>query len=272
MNWRVPSRPACTASAGHELRRFQRTDRVERRGPIAQIRIARVGRSTVLDQIAGEENFFLRQPDDRIALGVAASELHDLDLQFAQPKRQSLLEHERRPGKPRNRLNGLEKAREAFDLAFHVLRAALDDEVVSVAAGDDVLRSVARSAEDADGVVVREHDVADRLVGHLANAPDDVLRHHGRGLGVDHQDRVVADDDAGIGVALGRVGVCMLGELVEADLLLFEVCLGSEFLFGHASNLIPGLAAVKAAQALLSQRTSCSGCPRKVSLPWRRRP
>ena len=49
-------------------------------------------------------------------------------------------------------------------------------------------------------------------------------------MSIDHHG-VVADDDAGVGVALGRVGVRVLGQLVEADPLLLEIGLRSEVLF-----------------------------------------
>jgi hypothetical protein len=75
---------------------------------------------------------------------------------------------------------------------------------------------------------VAQHHVFDRLVGHLADAADDVLRHHRRGLGVDDHHRVVADHDAGIRVALGGVGIGVIRQPGEADLLLFEVGLAGK--------------------------------------------
>ena len=72
-------------------------------------------------------------------------------------------------------------------------------------------------------MVVREHDILDRLVGHLANAPDDVLRHHGRRLRIRDENGIVANDDARIRVALGRVRVGVVRELVEAHPLFLEI-------------------------------------------------
>ena len=93
---------------------------------------------------------------------------------------------------------------------------------------------VGAGPEHAHRVVVRQHDVLDRLVGHLADAADHVGRHRGRGLSVGHQHGVVADDDAGVGVAFGGVGPGVLGDLAEGDLLFFQVGLAGEFLgFGH---------------------------------------
>jgi hypothetical protein len=169
---------------------------------------------------------------------VAAAELHDLDLQLAHPQRHPLLEHDRRPGQARDRLDRAEQPREALDLALHVGFAALDDEVVGVAAGDHVLRLVAGGAEHAHRVVVGQRHVPDRLVGHRADVPDHVLRHHRGGLRVDHHHGVVADDDAGVRVALGRVRIGVIGELVEADPLLFQVGLGCELLFHVDSSSV----------------------------------
>jgi hypothetical protein len=85
---------------------------------------------------------------------------------------------------------------------------------------------------------VRQRHVLDRLVGHRADVPDHVLRHHRRGLGVDHHHRVVTDDDAGVGVALGGVRPGVFGKLVEADLLLFQVGLGCELLLHVDSSSV----------------------------------
>ena len=76
-----------------------------------------------------------------------------------------------------------------------------------------------------------QQHVLDRLVGDFADAADHIGGHGRRGLGVGHQHAVVADDDAGVWIALGGVGVGVLGQLDEADLLLLQVSLGSEFLF-----------------------------------------
>ena len=154
---------------------------------------------------------------------MTAAELHELDLQLAEPKRQPLFEHQRRPSEARHRLDRLEQPRKALDLAFHVGLAALRNEIVGVAAGDDVLGLVARRAQHAHGVIVRQHDVLDRLVGDRPDAADHILRHHRRGLRVDDHDRVVADYDTGVRVALGRIRIRVLGELVEADLFLLQV-------------------------------------------------
>src|SRR5690606_34394336 len=83
-------------------------------------------------------------------------------------------------------------------------------------------------------VVVGQHDVLDRQVGDLAHLGDHALRGHRGGGGIDDHHAVVADDHAGVGVALGGVGPGVVGQLLPADLLLFEVGLGGEFLGAHA--------------------------------------
>ena len=99
-------------------------------------------------------------------------------------------------------------------------------------------RLVGAGAEHAHRVVVAQHHVLDRLVGDFADAADDVGRHHRRGLGVGHQHRVVADDDAGVRVAFGRVGLGVVGDLAEGDLLFFQIGLAGELLdLGHEGFL-----------------------------------
>ncbi len=134
-----------------------------------------------------------------------------------------------------------EQAREAADLAGLVLLAALHDQVVGVLAGEDVLGAVGAGAQHAHRVVVRQDHVLDGLVGHLADAADHVGRHGRRGLGVGHQHAVVADDDAGVGVALGRVGPGVLRDLAEGDLLFFEIGLAGELLgLAHRCLIVGG--------------------------------
>jgi hypothetical protein len=62
---------------------------------------------------------------------------------------------------------------------------------------------------------VGEQDIFDRLVGDLGDARDHVIGHRRRRLRIDDHDAVVADDDAGIGIALGGVGVKPGADLIE---------------------------------------------------------
>ena len=70
-----------------------------------------------------------------------------------------------------------------------------------------------------------QHHVFNRLVGDLADPVDDILGHVRGGLGVNYHDPIVTDDDAGVGVALGGIGVGVGGQLGEANDLGLEVVL-----------------------------------------------
>ncbi|MNT31636.1 hypothetical protein D3C72_1674810 [compost metagenome] len=166
----------------------------------------------------------------------------DADFQLAEEQRDFLFEHQRRPGQAGHGLDAGEQAREALDLGLHVGLAALDDHFPRAAAGDDLLRAfgeVGRCAQHAHRVVVRQHHVLDGLVGDGADARDQVLRHRRGGGGVDDQHAIVADHDAGIGIALGGVRPGVLGQLGKSNLLGFEVGLGCECL-GHGVFLCVG--------------------------------
>ncbi len=142
-------------------------------------------------------------------------------------KRHALAEGDVGPGQAGDALLAPEEAREAADLAVHVLLAAPGDEVARRLRADDLGTpegvGVAGRTEHADGVVVGEHEMRDRLVRDLADARDHVARHGRRGLGVHDKDAIVPDDHARVGVALSRVSIEAGTELVEADLLVGEI-------------------------------------------------
>ena len=77
-------------------------------------------------------------------------------------------------------------------------------------------------------MVMRQQDVFDRLVGDFGDAIDHLARHHRRGLGIDDHDAIVADDDPGIGVALGGKGVQVGADGVEGNRLVGEIRSGGE--------------------------------------------
>ena len=122
----------------------------------------------------------------------------------------------------------MEQARKATNLARLVLFATLHDQVVGVLAGNNVFCAVGRRTQHAHGMVVAQHHIFDGLVGDLTNTADHVLRHHRRGLGVNHHHRVIADHDARVGVALGGVGPSMLGQLLERDVFDFRICVAGK--------------------------------------------
>src|SRR5690606_22183385 len=84
--------------------------------------------------------------------------------------------------------------------------------------------------------------VLDGLVGHLAYALDHLAGQRRRRLSIDHNDAVVAHDNAGIGIALGGESVEAGADLLEGDLLIGEISSGGEG-FGHA-GAAPGFADV----------------------------
>ena len=97
------------------------------------------------------------------------------DLEFPEIQRDLPLQDQSGPRKSRNGLHRLEQTREAFNLGLHVLRAALDDHLVSATARDDMLTalaSVCERPENTDGVIVRKHNMFDGLVRHFANKGD----------------------------------------------------------------------------------------------------
>ncbi len=122
------------------------------------MRVAGVGGRVIFDQIAGEQDLFLWQPDDGVAQGVPRTRVANLHLERLQVQRQIALENERRPSQPGNRLHRIEQARKAFNFGLHVLCTTFGDQVPRAATADDFLRAfgeIGRSAEHAHGVVVR---------------------------------------------------------------------------------------------------------------------
>ena len=151
----------------HQRARLHRRQVVERVGPVLEVGVAGIRCGVELDQVAREQDLLLGQPGDGVALGVAAAHLQQLHLELAEPDAHLSAERDGRPRHARRHaLDVAEQARETADLAGLVGLAALDDQVVGVAAGDDVLGLVARCTQHAHRVVVAEHDVLDRLVGH----------------------------------------------------------------------------------------------------------
>ena len=123
-----------------------------------------------------------------------------------------------------------EQARKASELRIEILLAAFHDQIVRIAARDDVLCAVCRRAQHAHRMIVTEHDVLDRFVGDRAYPRDDVLRHDRRRLRVDHEHAVVTDHDAGVRIAFRRVRICTRREFGERDLLRCEIALRRELL------------------------------------------
>ena len=226
-----------SATSWHQLFGFERRNGVERVRPILKVRVARVGRGTEFNEVAAKQDFLLRQPRDGVTLRTASSELHDLDFELTEPERHLSFEGHRGPCETGNRLDRPKQSWEALDLALHVRFSTLDNQVIGILTGDDVFRLVGRGPEYPDGVVMREQHILDRLVRDLPDATNHVLRHDGRCLRVRHKHRVVADDDAGVWIAFCGVRIGIVGKLVEADGLLFQISLRCKFLFGRGHEI-----------------------------------
>ena len=226
-------------TAGHDFFSAHGGQHVQRGRPLFELRVAGVASGIGFDQVAREQHFFRRHPHHRVATGVASAGVHDFDFELAHPQGHLVLEHQGRPRQAGDGVKVVEQARKALVLGLHVLRAALDNHFVSALAGNDFLHAsvfVARSAQHAHRVVVRQHHVFDGLVSHFTNFGDQALRHHRRGQCIANQHRVVANDDAGVRVALGGVGPAVVRQLNESGFFDLKVSDGSEVASAHGES------------------------------------
>ena len=144
--------------------------------------------------------------------------MNDFDPALAEPQGHAVLEGESRPRHARRHaFDTTKEAREATDLARLVLLAALDDQFAGGLAGDDLGGVKCRRAEHADSMIVRQQHVLDRFVGDGFHPGDDVARHQRCRLRIDDHAAVVANDDAGIGIAFSGVGVEAVAQRGEGD-------------------------------------------------------
>ena len=144
-------------------------------------------------------------------------------LALAEPDRDLIGKRDRGPGEAGNAFDRAKQAREAADLGIHVGLAALGDQAAGAGRRQDFGTGIRGRTKHAHGVIMREQDIFDRLVGDLFHAVDDLPRHHRRGLRIDHHHAVVADNDPGIGIALGGEGVEVRPNRVEGDGLVGQI-------------------------------------------------
>src|SRR5258707_201313 len=71
------------AAAGYQGERLEVAQLLQRLGPVLEVGVAGIGRGAIFDQVAAEQRALLGQPDDRVALGMAAADMDDVDLQLA---------------------------------------------------------------------------------------------------------------------------------------------------------------------------------------------
>src|ERR671923_925210 len=192
---------------------------------------------------------------------MAAAEVADLHIALAEEDGQHVREGHIGIRETRDRLWVLEQARKAAVLRFPVLRPALLDPAARIGVRDDVPRLVCRRAQHAHGVVMREHEVLDRLVSQLPQCLEPLARGSRRRPSVDTQDGLGPDDRADVRVALGREGVDAVGELLERRALLGGVG-GRRERFG--SHWVAGWAT--GTPSRYSSRTEASGSTPGTSL------
>src|ERR1700694_4324076 len=83
---------------------------------------------------------------------------------------------------------------------------------------------------------MRQHHIFDRLSAHLPHPLEPLVSHRRRRLRVEHDAAVIADDNSGIGIALGGEGIEIGADLGEGHFLLRHVCGGRETLGSHQFN------------------------------------
>ena len=115
------------------------------------------------------------QADD-VALGVAAAAVlqHQVAAVAAEVDGEPVGERERGPGEAGHRVGLLGQARHAAELRRPVLLAALGDQLAGLLVRDDHVGVERAGAQHPHGVVVRQHQVAHRLVGVLAQQGEPV--------------------------------------------------------------------------------------------------
>jgi hypothetical protein len=134
--------------------------------------------------------------------------------------------------RPGDFLVPLKQAGKAVKFAVPVFLAALFDHGGGGVRHDDFFGTVGRSTQHADGVIVGQDDMADRLVDVCAHAVDHLARKARGCLRLDDHDAVVADDDAGVWITFGGERVKAIAHLREADFLVCHIPLRGEC-FSH---------------------------------------
>ena len=207
-------------------------DRVQRIAPVGEMAVAAVAGRVVLDDIAGEHHVLVGHVDHRVAGGMGAAQVHDVDPALAQVDGHRIAEGGGRVGQAGDALMPLEQAREALEFAVPVLLPPFHHHAARGVRHDDLLRTKGAGAQHSHRVVVGQRHVGDRLVGDRADAFDHLVGQARGRLRLDDHHAVVTDDDAGVRIALGGEGIEPFADLGEADFFLGHVPLGRECL-GH---------------------------------------
>ena len=169
------------------------------------MRISGVHTRLVFDQVTAEQHFFFFHPSNRVTTCVTCAGVPDIHTDTTQIQTDSALsaglaitKHQGWPGQAGHAVRTPEQTWEPVHFTLHVFGTALDDQIVSAFAGNDLGRTfshIRTGTEHAHRVVVGEQHVLNRFVTDFANACNQVLRHQGCGGGVTHQNAFVANDD-----------------------------------------------------------------------------
>jgi len=129
------------------------------------------------------------------------------------------------------------QAREATKFTIPILLATLDHHGAGGIRHDDFACTVSRGPQHPHCMVMRQHKMADRFVGHRTDAIDHLARKARGGLRLDHHHAVIPDDHPGIRIALGRKGIKPRPHLGKAGLLFRKIALRCKCL-GHIYVLL----------------------------------
>jgi hypothetical protein len=192
--------------------------------------VAGVERCLGLDEVTGEHDPVLGQPGDDVALGVASAEVLQDEVTAVAAERDdiSVGEREGRPGETRDAVGLLEQPWHPAVFAGPVLHPALLDEEPGALVGDDLVGLEGARAEHAHRVVVRQHEVADRLVGVLAQLDQPVPSGRRGRPGLERRRGSPPLDRPDVRVTLGGEGVDTVGEHLEGLGLGGQVGRGGE--------------------------------------------
>ena len=122
----------------------------------------------------------------------------------------------------------LKQARKAAKFAGPILGPAFFNHGGGGIRHDDLARSVSTGPQHPHRMVMGQHQMADRLVGHLPHAINHLARKARRGLRLDDHHALIANDDPRVRVPLGGKGVNLIADFGECGLFLGQIPLRGE--------------------------------------------
>jgi hypothetical protein len=195
------------AARGHEHVDRQRPQPFQALDPRADVRVARVRRASVLDELARECDARLWRETDGVARRVAASEA--MQLEDARPEAQldAIVEDEIRPRQPGYLIGTGKQLRATLDLRLELAPPARRDPVGRRAARDDNGAAECRRPHHARRVIVREHHVTHRRVAHASQIGEHDAGQGGRRARVDDENAIVRRCEPAVGFDAAQVAV-----------------------------------------------------------------